>query len=241
MTEIDHSLRRLGTDYVDLYQIHRNDHVDPAGGDARGAARPRQGRQGPLPGRVLDARLGVRQGAAPAASARLGALRLDAGPLQPARPRGGARDAPAVRRRGRRHDRVEPAGPRPPARPWDELHGAHGDRRLATPTCSTRDEASDRAIVDAVGAVADARGVSRAQVALAWLRTNPVVVAPLVGASRAAHIDDAVASLDVDLTARRDRPPRAPLHAPHDFQGVSDEAELQRIIARVPGFQPVAR
>ena len=61
-------------------------------------------------------------------------------------------------------------------------------------------EASDRAIIDAVAAVAQLRGVSRAQIALAWLRRNPVVVAPIVGASKASHIDDAVASLAIDLT-----------------------------------------
>jgi hypothetical protein len=61
-------------------------------------------------------------------------------------------------------------------------------------------ERSDRAIVDAVGMVAGQRGVSRAQIALAWLRTNPVVVAPLVGASKTNHVDDAISSLDVELT-----------------------------------------
>ncbi|WP_433088486.1 aldo/keto reductase [Dactylosporangium sp. CA-052675] len=43
-------------------------------------------------------------------------------------------------------------------------------------------------------------GVSRAQAALAWLRGNPVVTAPLVGADTIAQIDDAVASLDIELT-----------------------------------------
>jgi 1-deoxyxylulose-5-phosphate synthase len=52
-------------------------------------------------------------------------------------------------------------------------------------------EQSDHAIVDAVGAVAEARGVKRAQVALAWLRSKPVVTAPLVGASTVRQIDDA--------------------------------------------------
>jgi aryl-alcohol dehydrogenase-like predicted oxidoreductase len=59
---------------------------------------------------------------------------------------------------------------------------------------------SDRAIVDAVADVAAKRGVSRAQVALAWVSHNPVVSAPIIGVSRLGHIDDAVASLDIDLT-----------------------------------------
>jgi aryl-alcohol dehydrogenase-like predicted oxidoreductase len=66
---------------------------------------------------------------------------------------------------------------------------------------------------------------------------NPVVVAPLVGASKTSHIDDAVASLEIELTgdeiARLERPytPR------YDFQGISDDAELARISARI-GIKP---
>jgi hypothetical protein len=59
---------------------------------------------------------------------------------------------------------------------------------------------SDHAILDELGAIADARGLTRAQVALAWLRRNPVVAAPIVGARTIQQIDDAVASLDHDLT-----------------------------------------
>ena len=54
---------------------------------------------------------------------------------------------------------------------------------------------ANRAIIDAVGQVAAAHGVSRAQIALAWLRRQPVVVAPLVGAATVQQIDDAIASL----------------------------------------------
>ena len=62
-------------------------------------------------------------------------------------------------------------------------------------------EQSDHAIIDAVGNVAEARGVTRAQIALAWLHSQPIVTAPLVGASRISQIDDAVASLDIALDA----------------------------------------
>jgi 1-deoxyxylulose-5-phosphate synthase len=54
--------------------------------------------------------------------------------------------------------------------------------------------------VDAVATVAAARGVRRAQVALAWVSHNPVVSAPIVGARTPAHLDDAIASLDLVLT-----------------------------------------
>ena len=61
-----------------------------------------------------------------------------------------------------------------------------------------RDE--DRAIVEAVLTLAGDRGVAPAQIGLAWLAANPVVTAPIVGATKIEHIDDAVASLDITLT-----------------------------------------
>ena len=96
---------------------------------------------------------------------------------------------------------------------------------------------SDHAIVDAVASVARDRGISRAQVALAWLRHNPVVAAPLVGASRTAHIDDAVSSLRIELTGTEIAALERPCTPRYDFQGISDDAELARIPARV-GIQP---
>jgi 1-deoxyxylulose-5-phosphate synthase len=100
-------------------------------------------------------------------------------------------------------------------------------------------QASDRAVIDAVGTIAQAHGVTRAQVALTWLRHHPVVVAPLVGASTASHIDDAVASLDLELTDEEIKQLEVPYTPRPDFQGVSDDAELGRISARI-GIQPVS-
>jgi aryl-alcohol dehydrogenase-like predicted oxidoreductase len=99
------------------------------------------------------------------------------------------------------------------------------------------EEASDRAIIDEVAAIAKERGVSRAQISLAWLRRNPVVVAPLVGASRPSHLDEAVASLDVELTEDEVARLEAPYTPRADFQGVSVDAELARISARI-GIKP---
>jgi 1-deoxyxylulose-5-phosphate synthase len=59
---------------------------------------------------------------------------------------------------------------------------------------------TDRPIVDAVGTIARQRGIARAQIALAWVMRNPVVTAPIVGATKPHHLDDAVAALDVELT-----------------------------------------
>jgi aryl-alcohol dehydrogenase-like predicted oxidoreductase len=77
---------------------------------------------------------------------------------------------------------------------------------------------SDSAIVDAVAAIAKARGVSRAQIALAWLRRSPVVVAPLVGATKPSHVDDAVAALDITLTDEEVAALEAPYTPRYDFQ-----------------------
>jgi aryl-alcohol dehydrogenase (NADP+) len=58
----------------------------------------------------------------------------------------------------------------------------------------------DHAVVEAVGEVAKARGVPNMQVALAWVLSKSVVTAPIIGASKAHHIADAVAALDLKLT-----------------------------------------
>ena len=62
-----------------------------------------------------------------------------------------------------------------------------------------RDE--DKAIVDTVAAVAERRGVPRARVALAWLLAQPVVTSPIVGVTRSQHLEDAVAAVDLELGA----------------------------------------
>ena len=64
---------------------------------------------------------------------------------------------------------------------------------------STKD--TDKAIVDRVGEIAEKRGVPRSHVALAWLRQKKPVVVPIVGVTKIAHIEDAVASLPLKLTA----------------------------------------
>lgn len=62
-------------------------------------------------------------------------------------------------------------------------------------------EAADRAIVETVAEIARTRGVPRAQVALAWVVQKSPVTAPIVGASKPGHLDDAVAALDLALTS----------------------------------------
>ena len=116
MASIDASLQRLGLDYVDLYQIHRWDPSTPieetmeALHDVVKAGKARYiGASSMFAWQFAKAQ---------AAADRIGgdALRLDAEPLQPRLPRGGARDDPAVHRPGRRRAAVEPARPRAPRR-----------------------------------------------------------------------------------------------------------------------------
>ena len=88
------------------------------------------------------------------------------------------------------------------ARPWDAASsGTRADTDEFGKTLYHQDEEANRAIVDAVAAVASERGVSMAQVALAWVASKPAVSAPIVGATKEHHIDDAVAAMSLELTS----------------------------------------
>jgi aryl-alcohol dehydrogenase-like predicted oxidoreductase len=235
MTEIDHSLRRLGTDYVDLYQIHRLDPTTP-----------------------IEETLEALHDVVKAGKARyIGASSMMAWEFSKAlhlqRQHGWARFVSMqdhynlLAREEEREMLPLCADEGVGTIVWSPL--ARG-RLARDPEAPTRrsgsdpfadmlytQEASDRAIVDAVSSVAEARGVGRAQIALAWLRHNPVVVAPIVGASKPSHLEDAVASLDIELTEEEVAALEAPYTPRDDFQGVSDPATLARISARI-GIEP---
>lgn len=80
-------------------------------------------------------------------------------------------------------------------------------------------ETNDRAIVEAVAAVANERGVPRAQVALAWLLSTRGVTAPIIGASKLQHISDAIAALDLQLSAGERARLETP-YVPHPVAGL---------------------
>ncbi|WP_029919463.1 aldo/keto reductase [Nevskia soli] len=83
-------------------------------------------------------------------------------------------------------------------RPWNEQTArAQTDKYGNTLYANTQE--ADQKVVEAVAAVAKARGVPRAQVAMAWLSSRPAVTSPIVGASKPEHLDDAVASLSLKL------------------------------------------
>jgi aryl-alcohol dehydrogenase-like predicted oxidoreductase len=86
-------------------------------------------------------------------------------------------------------------------RPWGDASTTRGSSYPATDSAGTPTYLdTDKGTVDAVQQVAAARGIPIAQVAMAWVLRNPVVDAPIVGATKARHLADAVAALDVRLT-----------------------------------------
>jgi len=198
-TAIDASLRRLGTDYVDLYQIHRLDRSTP-----------------------IEETLEALHDVVKAGKARyLGASSMYAWQfskaLHLARQNGWT---PFVSMQNyynllyREEEReMLPlcADARVAVLPWSPLARGRLTRPWNTETARTQTdpfgkslyattEASDRKIVDQVAAIALARGVPQAQVALAWLLHKSVVTAPIVGATKAQHLDDAVAALELNLS-----------------------------------------
>jgi aryl-alcohol dehydrogenase-like predicted oxidoreductase len=84
-------------------------------------------------------------------------------------------------------------------RPWGETTARSVSDNFAKTLYDATDEA-DGKIAERVGKIAEDHGVPRAQIALAWILSKHVVTAPIIGASRAAHLEDAVAALQVKLS-----------------------------------------
>ncbi len=196
MTEIDYSLRRLGTDYVDLYQIHRWDRTTP-----------------------IEETLEALHDVVKAGKARyIGASSMYAWQFSKAlytSERHGWTRFSTMQNHYNLLYREEEREMLPLCAdqgigviPWSPLARGRLARDWdATSPRSVSDEfgrnlypESDRQIFDAVTHIASGREIPRAQVALAWLLRNPIVTAPIVGAGRPEHLNDAVAALDVDLT-----------------------------------------
>ena len=209
MEQIDASLTRLGTDYVDLYQIHRFYDETPieetmeALHDVVKAGKVRYlGASSWTPGSSPR----CRKSPAPTAGHRSCRCRT----IQPADARGRTRDVRPPRRPGRRIHPLQP-------RRQGAAHPAVGrtDSPLRQRPVGKRfDNESDKPIVDAVQQVAEARGLPMVQIALAGVFRNPAVTAPIIGPTKPHHLTDAVAALDVELTddeARAIEEPYAPL------------------------------
>jgi aryl-alcohol dehydrogenase-like predicted oxidoreductase len=199
MMEIDASLRRLGTDYVDLYQIHRWDYETPieetldALHDVVKAGKARYIGASSMHAWQLARALGIAEKNGWTRFASMQNLvnllyREEEREMLPLCAAEGIGVIPwSPQARGRL------------TRDWDytsvrtETDGAF-DRLFG------KTEEADRKVVDRVAEVAAARGISRAQVALAWLLAKPVITAPIVGATKLHHLEDALAAVNVKLS-----------------------------------------
>ena len=86
-------------------------------------------------------------------------------------------------------------------------------------------EDADKKVVDRVAEVAKARGIPRAQVALAWLLAKPVITAPIVGATKLRHLDDALAAVGVKLSEDEIAALEEP-YVPHAVVGFGKAASI---------------
>ncbi|MCO8625038.1 aldo/keto reductase [Burkholderia multivorans] len=217
MTDIDQSLKRLGTDYVDLYQIHRWDDSTP-----------------------IEETLEALHDVVKAGKARyIGASSMYAWQfakaLYTSRQHGWTRFVsmqnhlnllyreeeremlPLCEAEGIAVIPWSPLARGRLTRNWDESSERQQSDAVGQRLYDATADA-DRAIVDAVAAIAAARNVPRAQAALAWVAQKRGVTAPIVGISKLPQLDDALAALDLKLTddeiATLERP-----YVPHAVAG----------------------
>jgi 1-deoxyxylulose-5-phosphate synthase len=238
MAEVEHSLGRLGTDYIDLYQIHRNDHATPleetleALHDLVRAGKVRYPGASSMPAWEFAKALHLQRANG---WARFVSMQDHYNLLAREEER---EIIPLCLDEGVGTIVWSPLARGRLARAWDQAKATTraGNDGFADMLYTPFTELSDRAIVDAVGRIAHERGVKRAQIALAWLGSKPVVAAPLVGASSIQQIDDAIASLDIQLSDEEIRALEAPYTPRYDFQGISDDDDLQAIMDRLPQF-----
>jgi 1-deoxyxylulose-5-phosphate synthase len=239
MTEIDHSLRRLGTDYIDLYQIHRRDQRTPweetleALHDLVKMGKVRYLGASSMRAWEFSKALHLQKANG---WARFVSLQDTYNLIAREEER---EMLPLCADEGVQTIVYSPLARGRLARPWGESTA----RSEAEPYAAKLVEAtavSDQKIVAAVGAVATERGVSQAKIALAWLRRNPVVAAPIVGALKTMHIDEAIAALSITLTDDEVARLEAPYTPRLDNQGVSDPAVLARAVEAATGFRAAA-
>jgi aryl-alcohol dehydrogenase-like predicted oxidoreductase len=215
---VEASLRRLGTDYIDLYQIHRYDPSTPV-----------EETMEALDGLVKAGKV-----------LYLGASSMFAwqfAKMQHAAGAGGWSPFVTMQNHYNLLYREEEREMIPLCAdqavgllPWSPLARGKLARGAEAATTRARTDSyadnlygaelpdPDRSIIAAVQQVAAARGVPAAQVALAWVSGRPGVVAPIVGASKPQHLDDAVASLSLRLTAEEVAALEAP-YRPHAVSG----------------------
>ncbi len=197
--QVDASLKRLGTDYIDLYQIHRYDPETPIEETLQA-----------LDDLIRSGRVRY-----------IGASSMDTWKFVQAQYLAdlhrwarftSMQDQYSLLMREEEREMLpfchdQGVG----VLPWSPLARGRLARPWATTTTRSEQDAfgqrlyrqaenASQAIVDAVGQVAEERDVTRPQVALAWLLHQPAITAPIVGVTQASHIDDAVAAVDLRLS-----------------------------------------
>jgi aryl-alcohol dehydrogenase-like predicted oxidoreductase len=197
MTQIDASLKRLGTDYVDLYQIHRFDPAVP----------------------VAETMAALHDVVKAGKARYIGASSMWAwqfAEMQHTADIEGLTRFVSMQDQYSLLQREEEREMHPYCQdsgvgviPWSPL--ARGKLTRDWDDATARSETDefgktlfgqdgDRRIVEAVARVAAERGVSRAQVALAWVLAQPAVTAPIVGATKPQHLEDAILAAELELT-----------------------------------------
>ena len=197
---IDDSLRRLGMDYVDLYQIHRFDPETPLeetlealhdvvkAGKVRYIGASSMHAWQFMKALALQDRHGWARFVSMQNYVNLAYREEEREMLPLCRDQGVGVIPWSPMARGRL------------TRPWDEAT-ARSETDEFGKMIFARSLEADRKVVEAVQSVANARGIPMAQVALAWVLQKDGITAPIVGASKPHHLKDAVAALDIQLTA----------------------------------------
>jgi aryl-alcohol dehydrogenase-like predicted oxidoreductase len=216
-TAIDASLRRLGTDYVDLYQIHRWDYATS-----------------------IEETLEALNDVVKSGKARyLGASSMHAWQFSKALYLARQHHWTTfvsmqnhynlLYREEEREMMPLCTAERIAVVPWSPLARGRLTRAWATETSRSRSDEygnklyestvdADRRIVEQVAAIAAARGVPKAQIALAWMAQKPFVTAPIIGASKPQHLEDAVGALRLRLQPAEIAQLEAP-YVPHPIVG----------------------
>ncbi len=220
LAEVDASLRRLGTDFIDLYQIHRWDYATP-----------------------IEETLEALHDVVKSGKARyVGASSMYAWQfcksLYLADRHGWTRFVSMQNHMNllyREEERemlslcqAEGVGVIPWSplargkltRPWQAEPTKRAETDEFGKTLYRGFEDGDRRVIERVGEIAAARGVSRAQVALAWLLQKPGVTSPIIGATKPHHLEEAVAALSLKLTPEEVASLEAP-YVPHPVAGFS--------------------
>jgi aryl-alcohol dehydrogenase-like predicted oxidoreductase len=217
MSEIDNSLRRLGTDYVDLYQIHRWDNTTPieetmeALHDVVKAGKARYiGASSMYAWQFLKAQHVAERNGWTRFVSMQNLLNL----LYREEER---EMLPLCRSEGIGVIPWSPLAKGRLTRDWDEKTVRSEIDEAGTRLVAAMVDA-DRKIVERVAEVAAKRGIPRAQVALAWVLQKEPVTAPIIGATKLNHLEDAVAALSVKLDSNEIASLQEP-YVPHQIFG----------------------